>query len=90
MLDFQINYGLIVGRIVSDNTEMEIVHFCGFEKPIPPGADEELRRELATDPTFELVGEIDSLIIVEAPPEVVRFYQEVEKAEEEMPPQYDV
>lgn len=72
----KINYGLIAfnPKMVTENGEVEILHFCGYEEQIQKQDIEALKEELATDEEFGLTEMIEDLIIKEASPTIVDYY----------------
>jgi len=76
-----INYGLIAynPKQANKNGEVEILHFCGYEKPIQKQDIEEFKHELATDEEFGLTELVDELKIEEATSDIVSHYREAAK-----------
>ena len=73
---FEFKYGIIAVRPAEEGMA-DILHFCGYEEP-PTEADyKALREELANDEEFGLVADIESLTLIEAPPEIVELYWQV-------------
>ena len=70
MIDFPINYG-----VMAVNQAGQIVHFCAYAKPITDQMIKGLKQELATDPAFGLIDQVNDLVIMEAPPEVIEEYR---------------
>jgi hypothetical protein len=75
-MDLKINYGLIVMNPSEEGDQKTILHFCGYQEPISERDVELLREELKNDPEFGLQDKWDKVIIVEAPDEVLKEYQD--------------
>jgi lipopolysaccharide biosynthesis glycosyltransferase len=77
----KINYGLIAynPRLVTKEGKIQILHFCGYEKPIQEESIEQLRDELTTEKKFGLTEWANGLIIQEATPDIVSHYREAAK-----------
>jgi hypothetical protein len=73
-MELKINYGLII----MDPSEPgdPILHFCGYQEPITEKDIESLREELKNDSEFGLQDKWDKVVIVEAPDEVLKEYQD--------------
>jgi hypothetical protein len=67
----KISYGIVAVR---RGKEDRILHFCGYSKKPTETDFNSLRVELENDLSFGLVGNMDSIDLLPAPPEVVRRY----------------
>jgi hypothetical protein len=82
-MDLRINYGLIVMDPSEEGDQKTILHFCGYQEPINDRDVESLREELKTDPEFGLQDKWDKVVIVEAPDEILKLYQDEFNNEDE-------
>ena len=57
-------------------SQKTILHFCGYQEPVTERDIESLREELKTDPIFGLQDKWDKVVIVEAPEEILKEYQD--------------
>ncbi len=75
----KINYGLIA--VLPDESkkdeDLEVLHFCGYEKPPSVSDLESLYEELRNDEEFGLTEVADGLVIIPAPKEVLEYYRDV-------------
>ena len=72
----KINYGIVAYLPYCDSEgNIEILHFCGYEKPIQKEWIDHLREELLTDEEFGLTKIAKDLIIEEARPDIVLYYK---------------
>ena len=69
----EINFGIIAVSGLSE--PLRIHHFCGYENKPTERDFSELRRELENDETFGLAGEMETIMLVEAPKEIVMRYR---------------
>jgi hypothetical protein len=72
-MELKINYGLIVTESSDPKT---ILHFCGYQEPITERDIESFREELKNDPEFGLQDKWDKVVIIEAPDEILKEYQD--------------
>jgi hypothetical protein len=75
-MELKINYGLIVMDPSEPGDQKTILHFCGYQEPISDRDVESLREELKNDPEFGLQDKWDKVVIVEAPDEILKEYQD--------------
>lgn len=64
------------GIIAVDRT-FNILHYCGYERPPMKEDFDHLRWELSTDEELGLTGRIGEFELVEAPKDVVAYYQRI-------------
>ncbi|MDD5649138.1 MAG: hypothetical protein PHF86_01785 [Candidatus Nanoarchaeia archaeon] len=76
-MEFAINYGLIVVNPEQKGDELDILHFCGFEKEPTIDDANNLRNELRDDPSFELQNIWDKVDILPAPENIVEEYRKI-------------
>lgn len=75
----KIKYGIIVlennyNGFVKD-TQIKILHFCGYEEKPDEEAKKALEEELNTDEEFGLVGRINKdVFLFDAPSDIVKIY----------------
>lgn len=75
-MELRINYGLIVMDPSESGNQKSILHFCGYQEPITERDIELLREELKNDPAFGLQDKWDKVVIIEAPDEILKEYQD--------------
>ena len=68
----KINFGLMA----VNRKAKRIEHFCGYTERPTRVDHEALMEELTTDPEFGLVDRMDEIVLLEAPPEVVKLYRD--------------
>ena len=67
------NYG-IIALAKNDKDPRRILHFAGYEEPLEQKDYEHLNEELINDPEFKTDEEF---ILLEAPKEVLDYYQKI-------------
>jgi len=79
----KINYGIMAVRMGSTK-DLEIVHFSGFENK-PEKADfDGFKEELRNDKEFGIGDEVDKLVVMEAPKEIVAHVKKMIKNDKEV------
>lgn len=76
MKTFQFNYGIIAIDSRPDSEGRNpILHFCGYKNP-PTAIDfDQLQEELSTNEEFNLIEIMPYIQLLEATPEIVELYK---------------
>ena len=73
----EITHGIIAYTLngTKNNQYIEILHFCGYWQEPTEIDFSNLKKELNTDPSFNLVGRIDKdVFLMKSSPEIIKFY----------------
>ena len=77
-MEMDIKYGIIAYKLTDDPNVINIVHFCGYEKPLTNDMFLSLTDELNTSDDFDLKGQIGvNVFLMESPPDYLEHMREV-------------